>query len=149
MTVVSVTTDHNIGPYFIPSNAQNMIMNEFARRNGLKIEVVVPEPIGSRNMATTIWLSRDFDFTQIILCSIYQIPPLQENLGELVKNLPNAEYFFAIEGLIGSGLPFLRECLDEIDALEKSTRLESVNVPWSTLNEHFRKMIPPSNNMEK
>ena len=149
MTVVSVTTDHNIGPYFIPSNAQNMIMNEFARRNDLKIEVVVPEPIGSRNMATTMWLSRDFDFTQVVLCSIYQIPPVEDDLRELLRNLPNAEFFFAIEGLIGTGLPFLRECLNEIDALEKSTRLKSVGVPWSTLNQQFREMSPPSNNMEK
>lgn len=149
MTVVSVTTDHNIGPYFIPSNAQNMIMNEFARRNGLKIEVVVPEPIGSRSMATTIWLSRDFDFTQVFLCSIYQIPPLEDNLRELLRNIPNAEFFFAIEGLTGTGLQFLSECLEEVEALEKRTRLESVNVRWSVLNEHFKKMIPPSQSIEK
>ena len=47
MTTASVTTDINIGPYKIPSNAQNMIMNNFAERNGLKIEVVIPEPIMS------------------------------------------------------------------------------------------------------
>ena len=149
MTVVSITTDHSIGPYFIPSNAQNMIMNEFARRNDLKIEVVVPEPIGSRSMATTIWLARDFDFTHVVLCSIYQIPPLQDNLRELLRNLPNAEFFFAIEGLTGTGLQFLSECLEQVDALEKKTRLESANVRWSVLNEQFRKMIPPLQSIEK
>lgn len=47
MTVASVTTDINIGPYKIPSNAQNMIMNNYAQRNNISIEIVVPEPIMS------------------------------------------------------------------------------------------------------
>ena len=39
MTVASITTDINIGPFKIPSNAQNMIMNNYADRKDLKIEV--------------------------------------------------------------------------------------------------------------
>ena len=99
----------------------------------------MPEPIGSRSMATTIWLSRDFDFTHVFLCSIYQIPPREDNLRELLRNIPNAEFFFAIEGLTGTGLQFLSECLEEVEALEKKTRLESANVRWSVLNEQFKK----------
>ena len=39
MTVASVTTDIHIGPYIIPSNAQNMIMNNYAERNKISIEL--------------------------------------------------------------------------------------------------------------
>ena len=60
MSTASVTTDINIGPYKIPSNAQNMIMNNFAERNGLKIEFVIPEPIMSNQLGTTQWLYKDF-----------------------------------------------------------------------------------------
>ena len=42
MTIASITTDINIGPYKIPSNAQNMIMNNYAQRNNLSVEIVIP-----------------------------------------------------------------------------------------------------------
>ena len=35
MTVATVTTDINIGPFKIPANGQNMIMNNYAHRNNL------------------------------------------------------------------------------------------------------------------
>ena len=47
MTTASVTTDINIGPFKIPSNGQNMIMNNYAQRNNLIIEFVIPEPMMS------------------------------------------------------------------------------------------------------
>ena len=45
MSVVTVTTDLNIGPYKIPSNGQNMIMSNYAQRKNLIIELVIPEPM--------------------------------------------------------------------------------------------------------
>ena len=45
MAVASVTTDINMGPYRMPSNAQNMVMNNYAQRMNKKIEIVIPEPI--------------------------------------------------------------------------------------------------------
>ena len=79
MTIASVTTDINIGPFKIPSNAQNMIMNNYANRNKLSVEVVIPEPIKSDQLATTQWLHKEFNFSNIILCSIHQLPQKKKN----------------------------------------------------------------------
>ena len=71
MTIASVTTDIHIGPFKIPSNAQNMIMNNYSSRNNLLVEVVIPEPIKSDQLATTQWLHTDFKFSNIILHLLY------------------------------------------------------------------------------
>ena len=39
MSVATVTTDIKIGPYKIPSNGQNMIMNNYAVRKNLKVSL--------------------------------------------------------------------------------------------------------------
>ena len=43
MSTASITTDINIGPFKIPSNGQNMIMNNYAQRNNLVVEIVIPD----------------------------------------------------------------------------------------------------------
>jgi len=67
----SFTTDLNIGPFKIPSNGQNMIMNNYAERNNLVIETVIPEPMMSNALATVQWLHDKKKFNKIILCSIH------------------------------------------------------------------------------
>ena len=67
MTIATVTTDINMGPFIIPSNGQNMIMNNYAQRNNLKVELVIPEPIMSNKLATVEWLNKEFNFSKIIL----------------------------------------------------------------------------------
>ena len=62
MTTASVTTDINIGPFKIPSNGQNMIMNNYAQRNNLIIEFVIPEPMMSNALATVQWLHKENKF---------------------------------------------------------------------------------------
>ena len=69
MTVATVTTDINIGPFKIPSNGQNMIMNNYANRKKLIVELVIPEPMMSNDLATTQWLHEDYKFKHIILTS--------------------------------------------------------------------------------
>ena len=59
MSSVSITTDLNIGPFKIPSNGQNMIMNYYAARNNLVVELVIPEPMMSNALATALWLHND------------------------------------------------------------------------------------------
>ena len=54
MTVASITTDINIGPFKIPSNGQNMIMNNYASRNKLTVELVIPEPMMSNALETAV-----------------------------------------------------------------------------------------------
>jgi len=90
MTIATVTTDINIGPFRIPSNAQNMIMNNYAERNKLPVEIVIPEPIMSNQLGTTQWLYKDFKFKNIILCSIHQLPLDKVNQNNLIKNLEKA-----------------------------------------------------------
>ena len=92
MTIASVTTDINIGPFKIPSNAQNMIMNNYSSRNNLLVEVVIPEPIKSDQLATTQWLHKDFKFSNIILCSIHQLPRKMVHLNNLINKMSTVNF---------------------------------------------------------
>ena len=74
MTIATVTTDINIGPFKIPSNGQNMIMNNYAQRNDFIVQLVIPEPMMSNELATLNWLDEEFKFTKVILCSIHHLP---------------------------------------------------------------------------
>ena len=65
MTIATVTTDINIGPFKIPSNGQNMIMNNYAQRKNLKVELVIPEPMMSNRLATLSWLHEEFKFKKV------------------------------------------------------------------------------------
>ena len=61
MTTATITTDINIGPFKIPSNGQNMIMNNYAQRNNLVVELVIPEPL----------MTKSFEFFANPLASSY------------------------------------------------------------------------------
>ena len=140
MTIASVTTDINFGPYKIPSNAQNMIMNNFAQRNNLSVEVVIPEPIMSNQLATTMWLHEEFNFKQIILSSIYQLPK-NKNLEKLINKMNDVQFNFAIEGLRGKGNEFINCVSEEALIFEQSTIIETVNTTWTQLNQEFLKKL--------
>jgi len=43
MSIATVTTDFNIGPFKIPSNGQSMIMNNYAQRKNLIVDLTIPE----------------------------------------------------------------------------------------------------------
>ncbi len=58
MTTATITTDINIGPFKIPSNGQNMIMNNYVERNNLLVELIVPEPMMSNALATVQWIHK-------------------------------------------------------------------------------------------
>ena len=83
MTTASVTTDINIGPFKIPSNGQNMIMNNYAQRNNLVVELAIPEPLMSNALATVQWLHNERKLSRIILCSIHQLPVSQDRIEKL------------------------------------------------------------------
>lgn len=138
MTTASVTTDINFGPYIIPSNAQNMIMNNFADRKGLKLEVVIPEPIMSDQLGTTQWLNKDFKFKNIILCSIHQLPQKKIYLNKIIKNLGKARFHFAIEGLSGRGHLFLNECRKEANFFDKAKVINSKQTNWIKLYKKLK-----------
>ncbi len=139
MTIASVTTDMNFGPFKIPSNAQNMIMNNYAQRNKLSVEIVIPEPILSDQLATTIWLHKEFNFKKIILCSIHQLPQKKNHLNSLMNKMKNVEFYFAIEGLRGRGNNFLKKVSKESKIFQNCNMINSNNTSWSKLYKNFKK----------
>ena len=52
MTNAIINTDMNIGPFKIPGNGQNMILNNYAERKNIKVEEIIPEPFLSNDLAT-------------------------------------------------------------------------------------------------
>ena len=64
----------NIGPFKIPGNGQNMILNNYAERNKIIVEEIIPEPFMSSALATTQWVHKKKKLKKVILCSIHQLP---------------------------------------------------------------------------
>ena len=139
MITASVTTDMDFGPYKIPSNAQNMIMNNYADRFKLKVEIVIPEPIMSNQLGTTQWLSKEFNFENIILCSIHQLPDNEKYLSKIITNLGTANFNFAIEGLKGKGEKFLINCSEEAKYFSNTETIDTKKTNWIELYNKFKK----------
>lgn len=135
MTIATATTDLNIGPYKIPSNGQNMIMNNYAHRNNLIIELVIPEPMMSNELATVQWLQKDYKISKLILCSIYQLPFKQERIDQLLNNMNDIEFHFALEGMSGKGKDFLLSCIKEVKMFQNIKIIDSKKTSWSKLYE--------------
>ena len=127
MTIATVTTDINIGPFKIPANAQNMIMNNYAQRNNLPVELVIPEPFKSNALVTLQWLNKDIKFTKIILSSIYQLPRKKKWIDDFIINFKKVEFHFALEGMHGKGKKFLLKCIDEVSKFEKAQIINEKN----------------------
>jgi sporadic carbohydrate cluster protein (TIGR04323 family) len=138
MTVATITTDINIGPFKIPSNGQNMIMNNYANRVGITVEIVIPEPMKSNVLATTQWLMEDMKIETIILCSIHQLPKKDEDFIKLRVNLKNIMFHFALEGLSGKGIEFLDHCKKEAKSFDDAEHLSS-DYSWSDLYKQINK----------
>jgi|TARA_B100001057_G_C22870379_1_gene958558 sporadic carbohydrate cluster protein (TIGR04323 family) len=140
MTTASVTTDIHIGPFKIPSNGQNMIMNNYAQRNNLIIEFVIPEPMMSNALATVQWLHKENKFSKVILCSIHQLPKQKKRMNDLIKSMKNVEFHFALEGISGKGKKFILSMISEANIFSNSKILESDKTNWLSLY----KMINPN-----
>ena len=81
MTTAIVNTDMNIGPFKIPGNGQNMILNNYAERNNIIVEKIIPEPFMSNALATTQWEHKKKKLKKVILCSIHQLPQKQNRIN--------------------------------------------------------------------
>ncbi len=138
MTIATVTTDINIGPFKIPANAQNMIMNNYAQRNNLQVELVIPEPFKSNALVTLQWLNKDIKFTKIILSSIYQLPRKKDWINDFIINFKRVEFHFALEGMHGKGKNFLLSCIDEVSKFEKNQIIDSKKIKWTSLYKMMR-----------
>ena len=139
MTTASISTDMNIGPFKIPSNGQNMIMNNYAARNNLSVELVVPEPMMSREFATTLWLHKEKKLSKVILCSIHQLPVKQDKIEKLLKNMEGVEFHFALEGVSGKGRSFLLECIKEAKMFMNAQTIDSTKTTYLGLYEMMQK----------
>ena len=135
MTTATITTDINIGPFKIPSNGQNMIMNNYAERHKLIVELVIPEPMMSNALATAQWLHKERKLSKVILCSIHQLPTSQNRIKTLIKNLENVEFHFALEGISGKGKKFLNDSINEAKMFKNADYIDSTKLTWTELFE--------------
>ena len=133
MTTATITTDINIGPFKIPSNGQNMIMNNYAERNNLAVEIVIPEPMMSNALGTVQWLHKERKLSKVILSSIHQLPIKQDRIEELLKNMEDVEFHFALEGIHGKGRKFLFECTKEAKMFMYAKTIDSTKTTWLEL----------------
>tara|TARA_Y100000294_G_C8384740_1_gene268238 strand:+ start:23 stop:454 length:432 start_codon:yes stop_codon:yes gene_type:complete len=133
MSTGIVTTDVNIGPFKIPQNGQNMIMNNYAERHKFFVEVNIPEPMMSNSLATTQWVHSNKKLTKVILCSIHQLPTEQATIDKLLKNMEDVEFHFALEGICGKGRKFLLERIEEAKMFRNAKTIDSTQTNWVEL----------------
>ena len=138
MSIATVTTDINIGPFKIPSNGQNMIMNNYAQRKNIKVEFVIPEPMMSDQLTTTQWCHKDYGFSNVILCSIHQLPKEETHLKDIINNMSEVEFHFALEGISGIGNFFLLNCSKEAKIFLNAEKLDSLKTDWLGLYKLFK-----------
>ena len=139
MSIASITTDLNIGPFKIPSNGQNMIMNNYVARNDLAVDLVIPEPMLSNALATVLWLHNENKLSKVILCSIHQLPAKQDRIEELLKNMEDVEFHFALEGISGKGRNFLLECIKEAKIFMDAQTIDSSKTTYLDLYDMMAK----------
>ena len=135
MTIATVTTDINIGPFKIPSNGQNMIMNNYAERNNLSVEIVIPEPMMSNALATVQWIHNERKLSKVILSSIHQLPKEQIRFNDLLRNMSEVEFHFAIEGINGKGKNFLLSTFKEAKMFMNADAIDSTKTTWLDLHK--------------
>jgi len=135
MTTAIINTDMNIGPFKIPGNGQNMILNNYAERNNIAVEEIIPEPFKSNALATTQWMHKKKKLSKVILCSIHQLPQDEKRKNDLVDLMKDVEFHFALEGISGKGKIFLQECINEAKIFKQAKIIDSSNISWSELNK--------------
>lgn len=135
MSTAIINTDMNIGPFKIPGNGQNMIMNNYALRNNLVVELSIPEPFMSSAMATTQWIHKKKKLSKVILCSIHQLPKEKKRVEDLVENMNDVEFHFALENENGKGKNFLLKKIEESKMFMNAKIIDSTKTSWSELYE--------------
>ena len=95
MITATITTDINIGPFRIPSNGQNMIMNNYAERNNLVVELVIPEPLnfGQAIIFNPFVLHGNIAFNSKFARVAYSVRFQSSNKPLLQKNTDYLKYY--------------------------------------------------------
>ena len=133
MTNAIINTDMNIGPFKIPGNGQNMILNNYAERNKIIVEEIIPEPFLSNALATTQWVHKKKKLKKVILCSIHQLPQKLNRIEDLINTMEDVEFHFALEGIFGKGKKFLLDCIKEAKIFNEAEIIDSKNTTWTDL----------------
>ena len=123
----------NIGPFKIPGNAQNMILNNYAERNKIVVEEIIPEPFMSNSLATTQWVHKKKKLKLVILCSIHQLPQNKERINNLINSMKEVEFHFVLENISGKGEKFLIDCIKEAKIFKNAKIIDSTKTTWSEL----------------
>ena len=97
MTTAIINTDMNIGPFKIPGNGQNMILNNYAERNNIIVEEIIPEPFMSNALATIQWVHKKKKLKKVILCSIHQLPQKKNRIEDLIKTMEEYGWYTSDE----------------------------------------------------
>ena len=133
MTTAIINTDMNIGPFKIPGNGQNMILNNYAERNKIIVEEIIPEPFMSNALATTQWVHKKKKLKKVILCSIHQLPQKQKRIEDLINAMDDVEFHFALESISGKGSKFLLDCIKEAKMFMNAKTIDSTKTTWLEL----------------
>ena len=133
MTTAIINTDMNIGPFKIPGNGQNMILNNYAERNKIIVEEIIPEPFMSNALATTQWVHKKRKLKKVILCSIHQLPQKQKRIEDLINTMDDVEFHFALESISGKGSKFLLDCIKEAKMFMNAKTIDSTKTTWLEL----------------
>ena len=133
MTTAIINTDMNIGPFKIPGNGQNMILNNYAERNKIIVEEIIPEPFMSNALATTQWVHKKKKLKKVILCSIHQLPQKQKRIEDLINTMDDVEFHFALESISGKGSKFLLDCIKEAKMFMSAKTIDSTKTTWLEL----------------
>ena len=130
MTTAIINTDMNIGPFKIPGNGQNMILNNYAERNKIIVEEIIPEPFMSNALATTQWVHKKKKLKKVILCSIHQLPQKQKRIEDLINTMDDVEFHFALESISGKGSKFLLDRIKEAKMFKNAKTIDSTKTTW-------------------
>ena len=133
MTTAIINTDMNIGPFKIPGNGHNMILNNYAERNKIIVEEIIPEPFMSNALATTQWVHKKRKLKKVILCSIHQLPQKQKRIEDLINTMDDVEFHFALESISGKGSKFLLDCIKEAKMFMNAKTIDSTKTTWLEL----------------
>mgnify|MGYP001467698848 FL=1 len=117
-----------------------MIMINYAQRNNLAVELAIPEPMKSNVLATLQWLHKERKLSRVILTSIHQLPTKKNELEELIKNMNDVEFHFALENLKGQVKDFLTETAKEAQIFMNAASID--NKKKSYLDLHKIKQKP-------
>jgi len=138
MTTAIINTDMNIGPFKIPGNGQNMILNNYAERNKIIVEEIIPEPFMSNALATTQWVHKKKKLKKVILCSIHQLPQKQKRIEDLINTMDDVEFHFALESISGKGSKFLLDCIKEAKMFMNAKTIDSTKTTWLELHKMMK-----------